>query len=286
MASFWSQNFDYLYFVYGLSFVLLASICIILRRADRTIAWQWLGLFGIVHGINEWLDMLAISVGDSFYFKLTRLVIMALSYVFLLEFARRWYNRNRPAIAAYWYIFPLLILLAIGFVDRNINWFNAASRYVLGFAGSLLAGFVLLKTACPADCKRRFGVILAAGSFLTYALATGLVVPKAAIFPATCLNYDSFFAVCGFPVQLIRMLCALTAMTGLWLYLPRPVNETASQRILHKLVSPAIFIIVILLGWFATEWRGKSLDSDLRDRLLMDTMSIAGTISPEQVKQL
>jgi hypothetical protein len=55
---------DYIFFLYGLSFILLVSICQFLnRRIPRRLAWGWLGIFGVLHGLNEWLDLLSFSLG-------------------------------------------------------------------------------------------------------------------------------------------------------------------------------------------------------------------------------
>ena len=54
--SVWAANLDYIFCIYGLSFILLAVICWGLSASrDHTCAWHWLGLFGLIHGINEWL---------------------------------------------------------------------------------------------------------------------------------------------------------------------------------------------------------------------------------------
>ena len=37
-----------------------------------------------------------------------------------------------------------------------------------------------------------------------YGLAAGLIVPKAAFFPASAVNAEAFFQMLGFPIQLVR----------------------------------------------------------------------------------
>jgi signal transduction histidine kinase/CheY-like chemotaxis protein len=48
-------------------------------------------------------------------------------------------------------------------------------------------------------------------AFGLYAVCAGLVVPGAAVFPASVLNYATFLGAVGFPIQLARAACALAA---------------------------------------------------------------------------
>ena len=52
---------------------------------------------------------------------------------------------------------------------------------------------------------------VAAATFLVYGGLAGLFVTKADFFPASILNYRAFVAVAGFPIQVLRALCAVVA---------------------------------------------------------------------------
>ena len=70
MREFFLAQMDYIFFIYGLAFILLFSSCFSLQKQHKTqLPWNWLGAFGLIHGINEWLDMLALSLGDNDPFK-------------------------------------------------------------------------------------------------------------------------------------------------------------------------------------------------------------------------
>jgi len=51
---------------------------------------------------------------------------------------------------------------------------------------------------------------------IVYAVVSGLVVPKHVFFPADVLNTEAFLSLFGFPVQLVRGVCALTMAALLW----------------------------------------------------------------------
>ena len=70
MAEFFTAQMDYVFFVYGLAFVLLAAVCLSLgRQARQTLPWHWLAAFGLLHGLNEWLDLAAIGMADGETFR-------------------------------------------------------------------------------------------------------------------------------------------------------------------------------------------------------------------------
>ena len=74
-----------------------------LRASNRSgaLPWVWLVLFGLVHGLSEWLDMLALSLGDGAVFSAVRVGVMTVSFMFLLEFARgRLAGRDGPGAGA------------------------------------------------------------------------------------------------------------------------------------------------------------------------------------------
>ena len=90
MGALFQQHLDYVFFVYGLAFVLVAAICAVIPKdSARGVPWIWLGLFGLAHGFSEWLEILAIDLKDTPAFSAVRFAAMALSFVFLCEFGRR-----------------------------------------------------------------------------------------------------------------------------------------------------------------------------------------------------
>jgi hypothetical protein len=89
ISTFLQMQLDYIFFFYGLGFILLAAVILSMSGSeDRPLPWGWLGLFSLTHGTNEWLDMLALSLKDSPAFSVVRFIVMAVSFLFLVEFGR------------------------------------------------------------------------------------------------------------------------------------------------------------------------------------------------------
>ena len=133
-----------------------------------------------------------------------------MSFVCLAEFGRAGSRSICGRGPDRWILAVLVALAGVGGLAGLAGLF-AASRYVLGVISGLWAAgtlFLAAKTEPAGPRPLQTGALSMAG----YALATGLVVTPAPFFPASWLNYDSFLAVTGVPIQLIRGLIAFTSV--------------------------------------------------------------------------
>jgi PAS domain S-box-containing protein len=290
MASFFHHQMDYIFFIYGLSFILLAVICHGLNReAAGKRPWAWLCLFAWLHGISEWLDLLALSLGDGTLFQAFRLMVMAASFMALLEFGRQGLKSalsRSGDIMGPWLTPALALLAMLGLFSGGLNGLNAAFRYSLGFPGALLAGLAILRTPGGDGAGTRLGPRLSAAALLLYAPATGLVTPAAPFPPADWLNHTTFFAAAGFPVQLLRAACALSAMTGLWIYRQglQPRETGLGWRRWGAVISA--FVLITGMGGAAVEWRGRGVEAEARRELVGQAVALARTLPPDRIREL
>ncbi len=207
----------------------------------------YLAAFGILHSLAEWSDMmLLIEASDPSNFdmeslRLARTLLLGLSTVALLQFgadllshkrlgdfgdtpnpARRYaldpfrYGiRFLPALLGLTWIAVLVWLMA-SYPLGSRQWLTHAeiwARFLLYLPGCLIAGFGLLSEAGDLD-RSDFHQIalsarLAAVAFLLNAVAAGLVVPPGQYLLTSPINYDSFEATFGFPVQMVRAAFAI-----------------------------------------------------------------------------
>jgi hypothetical protein len=109
-------------------------------------------------------------------------------------------------------LIPVRVLLSYGADQWLINA-GVLARYILLLPSSILVAVGLwhqrsllneMELPVLARCAS-----WAALFFVGLALFAGLVVPPAAYFPANILNYSSFFAATGVPVQVVRALTAV-----------------------------------------------------------------------------
>src|SRR6187431_1120750 len=143
MADFIAEQADFILFFYGLAFILLGVTCFaIARSAADGIAWPWLGAFGLVHGVSEWMDLSALVIGDTPSFVALRVAVMAASYLMLLEFARRNLRRQGCWLPGGWVHAPLMASVVVAALVGGLSIANALSRYGLGFVGAVGTGMV------------------------------------------------------------------------------------------------------------------------------------------------
>ena len=260
MADFFKGQMDYIFFFYGLAFIILAAICLSFQRRLRPkLAWMWLAAFGAAHGVNEWLDLAALTLGSGPVFDIVRLGVMALSFVFLAEFGRASVVAMGGRSPGRWILAALLGLAALGGFS-GLPGLSASARYALGLVGGLwAAGALYLASRVPAPGSRALQG--AALGMAGYALAAGLVVNPAPFFPASLFNADFFITAVGFPIQFVRGLLAVWVCGSLWLMAGAFVarGDFRRIRILRRNLArgaAAGLIILLACGWLLTQRLG------------------------------
>jgi PAS domain S-box-containing protein len=260
---FFVAQMDYVYFFYGASFVALGAVCFsVLRRSSsgKKLFWMWMGLFGFIHGLSEWLEMAAFSLGDSALFKMTRFAVMLISFVCMMEFGRRgifalWGRRIPPVV----YV-PLLLLASCG-AWAGWNGLEAGVRYCFVLVGCVGAACVIASykgsEGSPLNKFSLFFLKVAAGVLLLYGCAAGFIVSKASFFPANVFNTATFVASTHLPIQLVRGILALIMATSISLY---AVYQSLSVFLAHdparqrRFITVSFFSILFVLALFVSGW--------------------------------
>lgn len=260
MGDFLKSQLDYIFFFYGLAFLLLIPICVFLRRRSYShLAWLWLGWFAATHSANEWLDLLALNFGSGTVFDLARLVLLIISFLSLAEFGRHSIVTIRGHGPGRWILALMVGLVALGGVAGLVG-LNATTRYILGLVGGLGAAWALFlaaKISIPGTRQLQTAALGMAG----FALATGLVPNSAPFFPASVLNYESFLAVTGIPIQLIRGFLVLWVCASLSFFVLACLDAEKDYRLrdwFRNLIKGAMAGVTLMVigGWFITQHLG------------------------------
>lgn len=264
MAAFFANQLDFIFFFYGLAFILLGFVCFAIARGARQngTPWMTLGLFGFLHGTSEWLDLLALVVGDSREYLVFRLAFMSASFLVLLDFARLEAIRLGWKLPGRWIYVAMIVVVAAGAWISDLDGANALARYVIGFPAAVATSAVLaVQTKGTTPAEKRWIASVALG-FALYAIAAGFVVPAASWWPANTVNYGSFARLTGMPVQFVRGLLAcwiafaIWGVWGQWL-----IIDVASPRYTKFMQKQFVATLVamgtiLLAGWFLTEYLG------------------------------
>jgi PAS domain S-box-containing protein len=282
-----ASHLDYILFVEGLSFVMLAVMT--WRLQDSTEAglpWHSLAWFGLLNGIYQWLDMLAVDLGESGGFAALRFAVLAACFLALAQFGRLGLIRTGKRRAGTWIFLPFLFLASLGALS-GLAGLNASCGYALALPASAAAGWAILSDPHGRKNSGRFVIGVA---FLVYSLAVGLIVPPAHFFPASFLNGSAFLSAAGFPIQIVRCACAAAGALGAWLLRQdrATFDRSSSLGRNHFLgwVLPLSAALLLAAGLWITIWRGQSIDSRNRDHLLMQMAATVRMINAEKAQGL
>jgi PAS domain S-box-containing protein len=279
MTEFVFQQTDYVFFVYGLSCVLLGGVCSYLAWSNKNaVAWEWLGAFGVLHGAHQWLELMAMSLVDDPFWQWLRFSLLSLSLLSLCEFGRR--ATISPEKAASWcWVYVLLLAGMAGGWIWGADGLDATMRYLLGLVGGVWTALGLWRISKAPNQPGRRSLMAAAGCFVAYAVAVGLIVPPAPFFPAIYLNQVIFLRVIGLPIQVFRAAVMIAAVVCLWQYmvawrhvLADTLGANRKSLYVHEL---AIGILVIVgAGGVLTNAVGEYANQEVQKQYLEDTLSL------------
>ena len=269
----------FIWFIYGLAFFTLGLAIIVYPKrgsAFKLANYIWLiAGFGILHGINEWLDMF-INLGEPFppnVLKVIRMATLVGSFLFLLRFGTKaiYERKNKyrllKILPAVLFILWAIILVMCG---DHLLMGDIWSRYLLCAPGTLLTAFGLFLHIPQFKETKLQGAIrnlrICAITFIFYAVFAGFIVKGADFWPASFLNYPLFQSVFGVPVQIFRALCAVVLVCSMarLLSIFRWETEEALRRSEQRCSTIASAVPIILfvedLDTVITFIQGKGLE--------------------------
>ncbi len=287
------KHLDYIYFFYGLSFILLAGICFLLdRNREKLTPWLLLALFGIFHGFNEWFLMLEFSTGDFPFSDYLKTSILLMSFIFLFEFGRNGLRAIYPkffgGLSIIWQ-YGALLLAVFTVHSLGVDDFDTSIRYVFGFSGGMVSAALLFHYYLS-ETKCRYYFLVSSMCLFLYAMAAGLVVSKGAFFLCRYLNDDTFQAYVGFPVQILRAALVIILTVALWEYycFTKKVqyDDLKHSNFGYGKWLMAAIIAVLCCGWLVTMVISGSVDRNQKDDFRITAEAIASGIGMENLKKL
>ena len=290
MSSYLDGQLDFIFFFYGLAFVLLGLVSIIIgKRLKRGRSWHYLAGFGMTHGLGEWFDLSTVVLGDTEPFAVFRTAWLAFSYILLAEFGRRQARTMGYRLVGGWIHVPLTIALVAVWSWTDTTAINALVRYCIGLPGSLAACWVFLKYAGSLRGRGRHCAAATAVGFALYGIAGGLVVPEVDfLWPSTVLNYENFRAATHMPIQLVRGLLACWIAVCAWaIWNSELAQEVSSERFTRYLrrqfaLTISAMVIVLASGWTLTQQFGKTYRSVVEEVAESDASALVDRLNRER----
>lgn len=235
------MNITLVFFIYGLAFFSLGLVLWLESSRSPFLAdastLRPLALFGLMHGVHEWLEMFVdhsdwLLIHRPVELGWLRIGLLSVSFISLLVFGLRMIRpmrlmqtppesqpSPRPLRAVYWLalggysigVLGLGLFFPLEHADR-LTHLDASLRYALAAPAAVLSGLALLRQASQARRQELSALSqalrLAGLGFLLYAL-TQCVAPPIDTFPGNWLNTASFLQTTGLPIQAVRAGCAV-----------------------------------------------------------------------------
>jgi signal transduction histidine kinase len=241
------------FFLYGLAFFSM-GLAIILeggRSSNELIrlSLRPLAAFGILHGVNEWIDMfkqigLNLNETQDLLLFTINLMILAFSFLSLSGFGFSLLSPNLKirrlsflaplVLAAVWGIGLTMLSGQYTIAPGRCQVACAWTRYSLGIPAALAAsiGLITQQRAFRRQGLVQFGwdSLVAAIAFGWYGLIGQLFVKQSRLPPSTFLNEDLFMAWFGFPVQMLRAGLAIIVAVSMIRFM-RSFDEEIQRQI-------------------------------------------------------
>ncbi len=230
-------NMVLIFFIYGLAFFSM-GLAITLeanRGSDARLrhGLRALAIFGILHGIHEWVEMfelLGMLPGqevDVVAWHTARIAMLEFSFLFLAAFGATLLPRVKnfrrasilvPVILATIWGIGIVVLRNFFTIDTGLwDVADVWTRYAVAVPAGLLAciGLIGQWRVFKKAGMEQFGrdALLAAFAFALYGLLGQTIVRASPLPPSTVINQDLFLRTFGFPIQLLR---AGAAVVSAW----------------------------------------------------------------------
>lgn len=229
ISAFFVRNIVAVFFFYGLAFFVMGVALALASRQASALrfvrAIRPLALFGLLHGIHEWIEMfqkigsLTSGYSPGLLDEIVRLGILVASLIMLLDFGVTLLN---DAETGRWRRYgPVLLMLSVWAVGCAVVWVmlrplpeemvamaDVLARYSLGIPGAILGTWALMaqqRTFREHDMPQ-FGqdLVWSAAALALYGIFGQIFVRQTALVPSQFLNSTLFLQWTGIPIQLFR----------------------------------------------------------------------------------
>jgi PAS domain S-box-containing protein len=295
MAEFISRQADYLAFLSGLVFILLAVGCVALRqrvaspsvgRGTRAMPWHLLGLFGLSFGLAKWTG-LALAVSPSDAGDVAQLVLYWTAFVSLLEFGRRGLaSAGGPRVGPGW-VAAWSAVAALG-LAFGVSGVVAATHYALALPAGAWGAWALFAESGSAGLRpgQRRPLKAAAAALLGLTAMIAVHPPVALSAPAGHLDADLMSSLLSASIVALRTILASILLVCLWRFdrgAPYGALRAGSR---WAAVLFGLLALILGAGWLGAEWTGRSAEAEMRRALVMRAQTAAAALNPAYVENL
>jgi diguanylate cyclase (GGDEF)-like protein len=298
MAFIQSQS-DYITFLYGLIFVILGGVALIQKFIGYSrINWAWLGFFGLLHGVYEWIQIFEAAFPAIELIAWASRVVGLASLAALIEFARvNWRPPEGDAVESgdwwrstfrHWPVVAFLLASYIGLgVTGSVGWLIMLSALAGGAWSALM---LAMESRAAADRIQGRWLLLGAGSLGAFSLCLTVMAALKLLSQAALLPVGYQLSALGVAHTLFAVLTTL----AVWGYIRRGsildgselagAAESAVAQRRYTLWLSTSLVIVLAIGWYATEKLGQNAADSIRERSRGATGILASHLRDEMAR--
>ena len=287
-------NFYTLYFFYGLAFYTFGLSAILQNTQtsdDSTAVFShniYLGLFGLLHGVTEWLiliRLLEVFSQHTVPLYTLQLILNTASFSFLLAYGMNFpsfrsavkVKKNIPiGLFSLWLVSLVVLRSLYGYTDTYL-YLSALSRYFIGLPATVFTAYRFFRLAkqserqALASLSRYFKVI--SFSFLLYGIFSGILITDKGFFPNNVINSSLLQQTIGVPSEFLRMVLAVI-ITVYYLKSIRTFKREEEKR-LH-------YLIEVRMQHKERKRIARELHDDIIQELFASGLIIENMIGSEQ----
>ncbi len=231
-----SDTLVLLYLLYGFTFILFGVFAIMGYRRSYSVfpivnALFYLGIFGITHGVSEWVTMFRHAGAfetyrvELFYFGR---ILKAVSFLALIQFGMvlilrpLWRKVSLVVLTLCFslfliYFYRIVFIMGMDYLYDNPFFLIVTLRYLMALPGAIISMGVLiyhgLKVRNLDKIWMRYyyylGVVI-----LIYGLLDGFFVRQADFFPANTFHNQWFIETLGIPIQIFKLIAGVGLLVG------------------------------------------------------------------------
>ncbi|MHB0977650.1 MAG: bifunctional diguanylate cyclase/phosphodiesterase [Candidatus Aquicultorales bacterium] len=289
MPEFIKGQIDYVFFMYGLAFAVIALVSFVMAKQERRLPWIWLGLFSLSSTFAEWSGLLAYGWLRTTALETARIAFLTLSLFFLFEAGRRLLNRTTALRLGWCCHAPLAAYSFYSVAMNGLRGLETASHLSGLVAGTMTAAAIFLAGRFATDRYEKTGLMLGSLTVGLYGLVVALV-PRMLLMSPHGLDESTVVQAIGFFVQLILCVFSIALAGAIWVYSQRS-GEAGAFSSKNPAMKPAVWgvylmIAILAVGWFLTDGVGKHEEAETSHNLLNRARTTAAAVDGRKVAEL
>ncbi len=280
MSAWLAEQADFLMFACGAAYLHLAVSVPIRSRSAVTPSWQWVGWYGLLTGLGEWIPLLGMVATVPALPAVTTALRLA-SLLCLLQMARAPARKDIVRPVGLW-VYLLAAVLALAGLLRGLDGLRVSVLAVAAVA-AMAAGGRLITALRRTSGLTAAGVLIAV--LLPFAAVANLTANadlsagiSAVSFPPIALNIQVIQTCLAFV-----MTFAVTAALRGARVTPEPEGHPRED---YWAMSLPTLLAVIVCGGVVVEARGRFADQEQRADLLLRARTAAAALDPVLVRHL